>query len=132
MAVRGADKAAEFYKKVFGAEELMRYAAPNGKIMHCEMKIGDSIFMFGEAVQQPAYNMNVMLYVQDSDAVFKRAVDAGGSVKEPLSDKFYGDRSGRVTDPFGNDWTISTHKEDVPPAEMDRRAKAMMAGGKPA
>jgi PhnB protein len=129
--IKDCDKAIEFFKKAFGAEERMRHLGPHGKIVHAEVKIGDSIVMLSEAVQQPVHTLQSMLYVTDCDAVFKRAVDAGATVKGPLTDMFYGDRGGRVIDPFGNEWFIATHKEDVPQAELDRRMKAMMSGSKP-
>src|SRR6188474_2298825 len=93
--VKGADKAIDFYKKVFNAEEKARYADPSGIVRHAELKLGDSVLMLGEAVDVP------------------------------LADQFYGDRSGTVLDPFGNEWTIGTHKEDVSEEEMQRRMKSM-------
>ena len=125
MALKGCDKAIEFFKKVFGAEERMRFEGPPGQIAHCELRIGDSVVMLGDAHGE-IMNMHVNLYVQDCDTVFNRAVQNGAKVKEPLQDKFYGDRSGKVLDPWGNTWNIATHKEDVPPAEMEKRAKSAM------
>lgn len=132
MNLKDAHKAVEFFKKAFGAEETICMRAPDGKVMHCEMKIGNSRIMFGEAVRDPVHTMHVMLYVNDSDAVFKRAVDAGATVKMPMADQFWGDRAGRVIDPFGNHWFISTHKEDLSPEELEKRARAAMGGGAPA
>ena len=125
-SIHNCERAIEFYKNVFDAKEQVRFTSPDGKIMHCELKIGDSIFMLGDAVDQPPYHMHVMVYVNNCDVVFKRAVDAGATVKEPLADKFYGDRNGRVTDPFGNEWYIATHKEDISAEEMAKRAEALM------
>ena len=130
--VRDCDKAIAFYKKVFGAEEIERFANPDGTVAHVELKIGDSIFMMGEAKKDRAWNLHVMVYVRDCDATFKRAVDAGAKVLDPLTDQPYGDRTGRVQDPFGNTWSVATHKEDVSPAEIQRRFKAMTSGGKSA
>ena len=124
-AVEGAAKAIDFYKKVFDASERLRMAGPNGSVAHAELKIGDSIFMLGDAgPQTPKYAMHVMLYTNDADATFTRAVEAGCTVNQPMQDMFWGDRAGRVTDPFGNNWFIATHKEDVSPAEMEKRMKA--------
>jgi len=122
--IKDAAKAIDFYKKVFSAEEKARYGGPDGVVMHAELKLGDSVLMLGEAVGAPVANLHACLYVTDCDAVFKKAVDAGATVKRPLTDQFYGDRSGTVTDPFGNEWTVSTHKEDVSEEEMQRRMKA--------
>jgi PhnB protein len=123
----GCDKAIEFFKKAFGAEEKRVMREPGGKVMHAELKIGDSILMLGEAVRDPVSNLNGMLYVNDCDAVFKRAVDAGATALMPVADMPWGDRAGRVRDPFGNHWFIGTHKEDVPDAEVARRMAALHA-----
>jgi PhnB protein len=128
----GVDKAVAFFKQAFGAEEQLLMKGPDGKVRHCEMRIGDSVFMFGETTGPTPQPMQVMLYVQDCDAVFKRAVEAGAKVKQPMADQFYGDRAGRLIDPFGNEWFIATHTEDVPQAEMDRRVSEMMAKAPPA
>ncbi|MGH7391952.1 MAG: VOC family protein [Candidatus Rokuibacteriota bacterium] len=125
LVVHGAAKVLDFAKQAFGAKEVERMARPDGTIMHAEMKIGDSIVMMGEASSEHA-PMPAMLhvYVDDADAIYKRALQAGAtSVKEP-ADQFYGDRSGGVKDTAGNQWWIATHKEDVPPDEMKRRAEA--------
>ena len=138
LIVRGAAKAIEFYKKAFGATELFRFAAPGGKIGHAEIKIGDSPIMLADEFAEMGYHgpqslggspVSIMLYVEDVDGVFNRAVDAGASVKEALQDKFYGDRTGTLIDPFGHRWHVSTHKEDVSIKEMERRAKAAGSGG---
>ncbi len=119
-------EAIEFYKRVFGAEETMRMAMPDGSIGHAELKIGDSILMLSSGGPQwPATASLTCLYVEDCDAVFTRAVEAGATVLEPLEDKFYGDRSGSVQDPFEQRWSIMTHKEDVDPEEMQARMAAL-------
>jgi PhnB protein len=138
LIIRGAGEAIEFYKKAFGATELFRFPAPDGKIGHAEIKIGDSPIMLADEFAEMGYKgpeslggspVSIMLYVDDVDTVFNRAVDAGATVKEALQDKFYGDRMGTVTDPFGHRWHLGTHKEDVPMEEMERRAKAAHGGG---
>lgn len=117
----------DFLKQAFGAEERERVSRPDGAIMHAEMKIGDSVVMMGEPMEpygpMPA---SLYVYVHDMDAIYQRALQAGAtSVMEP-ADQFYGDRSAGVKDPFGNLWWIATHKEDVPPDELARRAQAYM------
>jgi PhnB protein len=135
LIVSGAARALDFYKKAFGATELMRMPGPGDKIMHAEIKIGDSPIMLAD--EFPERNIRgpqalggtpvgLMIYVPDVDTVFNRAVAAGAKVEMPLTNQFYGDRSGTVADPFGHKWTISTHVEDVPPAEMEKRAKEAM------
>lgn len=135
LAVRDAARAIEFYKKAFGATELMRIAAPNGRVGHAELKIGDSIIMMADEHPEMGSRapqtvggspVGLMLYVENVDAVADRALTAGAKLTHPVEDKFYGDRSGTVTDPFGHVWHISTHKEDVPPDELRRRAEAFM------
>lgn len=134
LIVQGADRALEFYKKALGATELMRFDM-GGKIGHAEIQIGDSrIMVCDEFPEMDARGpktlggspVGLYLYVENVDAAFDRAVTAGATVKRPLKDQFYGDRSGTVEDPFGHVWTIATHKEDVPPEEMHRRAAAAM------
>jgi PhnB protein len=119
-----AAEAILFYEKAFGAKTRLRMDGPDGSVAHAELVIGDSAFMIGTAMGRPAVHLAAMLYVTNCDAVFDRALDAGATVKEPLTDKFYGDRSGTVSDPFGNEWTIATHKEDVSEAEMMKRMAA--------
>ncbi len=125
LIVNDANHFIEFVKQAFGAEELGRFLTPDGKIMHAEVKVGDSIIMLGEASKQfSAQPAGLCLYVPDTDATYRRAVDAGAtSLREP-EDQFYGDRSAGVADPTGNTWWINTHVEDVSAEEMERRAKA--------
>ena len=137
LIIEGAADAIEFYKKAFGATELFRFPAPDGKIGHAEIKIGDSPIMLADAYPDMGYNgpkslggspVSLMIYVENVDTVFNQAVQAGATVKEAVSDKFYGDRLGSLIDPFGHIWHVSTHKEDVSLEEMERRAKAASAG----
>lgn len=134
LYIKGASDAIEFYKRVFGAQEIFRLPAPNGKIGHAELKIGNSIVMLAD--EHPEMKVvgpqtlggttcGILLYVDHVDDVFARAVTAGAKVDRPIQDQFYGDRSGTIVDPFGHKWTISTHVEDVSPEEMDRRMKKM-------
>ena len=131
----GAAKAIEFYKTAFGATEMIRMDGPAGKVMHAEIKIGDSQIMLADEFPEMGFKspttlggspVGIMLYVEDVNTMFHRALDAGASMLKPLVDQFYGDRAGTVTDPFGHTWTIATHTEDVPPDEMDRRFQEMM------
>ena len=136
LIIKGAADAIEFYKKAFGATELFRFPAPDGKIGHAEIKIGDSPIMLADEFAEMGYKgpralggspVSLMIYLEDVDTVFNRAVEAGASVKEAVQDKFYGDRTGTLTDPFGHVWHVSTHKEDVSMEEMEERAKAASA-----
>jgi PhnB protein len=129
-----AARAIEFYKEVFGATELFRFDAPGGKIEHAEIKIGDSQLMLGdECPEMDARSpqtvggtpVGLLLYVEDVDAVVESALAAGAKMLEPLEDKFYGDRMGKIQDPFGHIWAIATHKEDVSPEEMQERIAAL-------
>jgi PhnB protein len=133
LFIKGAARAIEFYKKVFGATERMRLDMPGGMIGHAELVIGDSAIMLADeapsmrALSPPSIGgspVMIHLYVEDVDAVFNRAVAAGASVLHPLENKFYGDRSASIVDPFGHLWGIATHKEDVTPEEIGRRAAA--------
>ena len=133
LIVDDAVAAIEFYKKAFGATELMRMPKPNGKIGHAEIKIGDSPIMLADEVPGMGYRspeslggspVSILLYVEDVDAVFNQAVAAGAKVQRPVADQFYGDRTGGVTDPFGHVWYVATHMEDVSPEEMRKRAAA--------
>jgi PhnB protein len=117
----------DFLKQAFGAEEMFRMPRPDGAIAHAEVRIGDSMVMMGEPMGQfqPMLAM-IHLYVDDADTMYKRALEAGAtSVREP-TDQFYGDRTAGVKDPAGNQWWIATHKEDVAPDELARRAEAAM------
>src|ERR1700674_988658 len=138
LIINGATEAIEYYKKAFGAIELLRMPAPGGKIGHAEIKIGDSPIMLADEFSEMGYKspktlggspVSLMIYVTDVDTIFDQAVAAGATVKEAVSDKFYGDRMGTLTDPFGHVWHISTHKEDVSMEEMEKRAKAAHGGG---
>jgi len=130
LVVKDAAKALEFYKKALAAKELMRMPGPGGKVMHAEIRIGNSVVMMADEFPQMGASspqtlggspVGLMVYVEDADAVFNQAVAAGAKVERPIQDQFYGDRSGTLVDPFGHKWTIGTHKEDVPPEEMQRR-----------
>jgi PhnB protein len=134
LIVKGAAPALDFYAKALGATELYRLADPSGKVGHAEMKIGDSHFMLADefpdmgAVGPQAgggHSVSFLLYVPNVDAAFARAVAAGAKAVRPVQDQFYGDRSGTVQDPFGHQWTLATHIEDVAPEEMQRRFEAM-------
>jgi PhnB protein len=138
LIVGGAADAIEFYQKAFGATELFRFPAPGGKIGHAEIKIGDSPIMLADEYPDMGYKgprslggspVTLMIYVDDVDTIFDQAVNAGATVKEAVTDKFYGDRMGTVIDPFGHTWHVATHKEDVSMEEMQRRAKAAHGGG---
>ena len=138
LIIGGAGDAIEFYKKAFGAKELFRFPTPDGKIGHAEIKIGDSPIMLADEFPEMGYKgpqtlggspVSIMIYVEDVDTIFNQAVAAGATVKEAVTDKFYGDRLGTVTDPFGHVWHISTHKEDVSIEEMQKRAQAAHGGG---
>lgn len=138
LYIRGAAAALDFYKKAFGAVELMRMPGPDGKIGHAEIRIGDSPVMLADEMPQMGVtspqalggvSSSLMFYVNDCDAVFKQAIAAGAKEFRPLKDQFYGDRSGSVTDPFGHVWTISTHKEDLSGEDIAKRLAAM--GDKP-
>ena len=133
LIIRGAAAAIDFYKKAFGATELFRFASPDGKVGHAEIKIGNSPIMLADEHPEMGYKspqtlggscVSVLLYVEAVDKVFNQAVAAGGTVKEAVQDKFYGDRSGTLADPYGHVWHIATHKEDVSSQEMERRLKA--------
>jgi PhnB protein len=135
MTVRDAARAIEFYKQAFGAIERGAMKGPDGKIMHAELIIGDSIVMLAD--EQPQFGalspqstggtgMGLHIYVEDVDSAFARAVKAGAKVEMPVSDMFWGDRYGKLADPFGHKWSIATHKADLSAEEMERGMKAMM------
>ena len=137
LTVRGADRAIEFYKRAFGAQELTRMPGPDGKgVIHAEIKIGDSIVFLNDELPdmrsrspQSLGGIASMLhlYVEDVDAAFKLAVEAGAQVRMPVADMFWGDRYGKVIDPFGHEWGLGTHKEDLTPEEIEKRAQAFFA-----
>jgi PhnB protein len=136
LAVDDATEAIEYYTKAFGAKERVRMEAPDGKVGHAELEIGDSLVMLSDPFPQASTKtpgelggttVSVFMYVEDVDAVVKQAVDAGATVTMEVADQFWGDRFGSVRDPFGHLWSIATHVEDVPPEEMAERAKAAMA-----
>lgn len=129
-----ARKAIEFYKKAFGAEERMLMDGPNGSVGHAEIQIGDSIIMMADNPESSPRKLgrastSFVVYVEDVDRAFKRALDAGATTVQAVEDKFYGDRMGTLSDPFGHDWSLGTHIEDVSPAEMQKRMAAMPAMG---
>jgi len=134
LMVKGGARALDFYKNVFDATVVVRMDMPGGLVAHAEIKIGDSIVMLADEQPGAIYPgpetlggtpVGIHLYVPDSDATFAKAIAAGARQKKPIEDQFYGDRSGTIVDPFGHLWTISTHKEDVPPEEMKKRMEAM-------
>jgi PhnB protein len=138
LIVDGGAKAIDFYKRVFGATERMRMPSPGGKVGHAELTIGDATIMLADehpelgARGPRAFGgaaVSLHLYVPDVDVTVKAATGAGAKVLRPVENKFYGDRSGTIEDPFGHHWHVSTHVEDVPPAEMARRAAAMTKPG---
>jgi PhnB protein len=133
LILKDAARGIDYYKRAFGATELFRMAGPDGKIGHAEILIGDShIMLADEAPQMGARSpqsyggtpVSILLYVEDVDTVFHQAIAAGGTVQRPIQDQFYGDRIGGLTDPFGHAWYVSTHKEDVPMEELEKRAAA--------
>jgi PhnB protein len=136
LFVRGAVGAIDFYRSVFGATEIVRMAGSNGKIMHAELRIGDSIVMLADenpqtGVMSPqtigGFSVGLHVYVEDVDAVIKKAVESGAKPLRPVKNQFYGDRSGSVLDPFGHMWSVATHIEDVSPEEMRKRMTAAMS-----
>lgn len=133
LIIKGAANAIEFYKRAFGAHELLRMTYPGGKVGHAEIKIGDSPIMMAEEHPEMGFRgpqspggspVGILLYVEDVDARFKQALEAGAKEMRPLKDQFYGDRSGTLLDPYGHVWTLATHKEDVEPEECQRRFEA--------
>lgn len=141
LHIRGCVAAIEFYKKAFGATEVLRLPMPDGKLGHAEIKIGDSHVMMAD--EMPEFGNRspttlggpsggLCLYIPDCDAMFDKALAEGATVLRPLADQFYGDRSGTVSDPFGHVWTIATHIEDVPPEEMHQRMEEWTKSQQPA
>jgi uncharacterized glyoxalase superfamily protein PhnB len=136
LVVRDAPKAIDFYKEAFGAQEITRMPGPDGKIMHAEIKIGDSVIMLGE--ENPDWGAlsplstkgspgSLHIYVDDADAVYDKALRAGAKVRMPLEDAFWGDRYGKVTDPFGHEWGIATRQKDLTPEQMQKAGEEWMA-----
>ncbi|HQR37372.1 MAG TPA: VOC family protein [Blastocatellia bacterium] len=137
LVVRGAADALEFYKKAFGAEEIHRMPGPDGKLMHAELKIGNSMLMLAD--EFPEWGSKgpesiggspvvLSLYVEDCDTVYNQAVEAGATVRMPLADQFWGDRYGQLTDPFGHIWGVCTNIKQLTPEEINEAAKAAMGG----
>ena len=138
LCVNGAAEAITFYTTVFGAKERMRMPAPNGKIGHAELQIGDSVIMLADEYPEMhivgpktigGTPVTLSLYVDAVDEVFARALKAGAKSLRPVENQFYGDRSGQLEDPFGHRWSVATHVEDVSPEEMRKRAAKVMGGG---
>ena len=132
FVVKGAAAAIDFYKKAFGAKELFRMPSPDGKVMHAEITIGDSRIMLADeavaAAKGPSGTVSSnYLYVEDIDTTFKQAVKAGAKETMPVQDMFWGDRTGKLTDPFGQRWQLATHKEDLTPQEIEERATALVS-----
>lgn len=136
LAIKDAARALEFYERGFGATETYRLTLPDGRVGHAEMRLGDSVVMLAD--EFPEFGgkapttlggspVSIHLYVEDVDGFFKRALAAGARELKPVADMFYGDRSGQLQDPFGHLWWVATHKEDVPPDELQKRAHAMFA-----
>jgi PhnB protein len=135
LAVQDVPQAIDFYRRAFGAEEIMRMNGPHGTVSHAEIKIGDSIIMLAEETPNGGLRspqslggsaVSMVLYLKDVDSTFEQALSAGAKEQQPLSNMFWGDRYGRLTDPFGHSWSLATHVEDVSPEEMSRRAQEAM------
>jgi PhnB protein len=137
LTIKNAVQALEFYKQGFGATETYRLMMPDGRLGHAEIRLGDSLIMLSD--EFPEFGgkapetlggspVSIYLYVEDVDAFFKRALAAGAKERKPVMDQFYGNRSGQLQDPFGHLWWVATHKEDVPPEEIQKRAESMFAG----
>ena len=136
LVVKDGLRAIEFYKKAFGAEEVFRMPGPGGKgVMHAELRIGNSLLFLsdefpGMSCQSPetlkGTTQSIYMYVQDVDALFNRAVASGARVVMPLADMFWGDRFGKLADPFGHEWALASHTEDLTPEEMEKRTRAAM------
>lgn len=135
LIIKNAGAALDFYRRAFGAVELMRLVVPTGEVGHAEIRIGNSVIMLADEMPNMGFRspsalggspVNILLYLENVDERFKQAVDAGAKVVRPLQDQFYGDRSATLEDPFGHVWTVATHIEDVSPEEINRRAEAFM------
>jgi PhnB protein len=136
LMVRDAARAMAFYRDAFGATEVMRFAGPDGRIAHAEVKIGDSHVMLADELPDQGFvgpqtlggaGVSLMLYVNDVDATFAKALAAGATLRRPVADQFYGDRMGTLVDPYGHVWSIGTHREDVSVEEMQRRMASQQA-----
>ena len=136
LIVAGAAKAIDFYKKAFGAEELMRFAGPDGSIMHAELRIGDSIIMLGDEMPDQGARgprsiggspVSFFMYGENVDAAWKKAVDAGAKPVMPLADQFWGDRTGCLEDPFGHQWWLAQHIQDLTEEELQRNAESFFS-----
>ncbi|MBA3345164.1 MAG: VOC family protein [Gemmatimonadales bacterium] len=136
IVVEDAANALEFYKKAFGAEETVRMPGPGGRIMHAEMRIGDSVMMIGEEMPDMGSNspkkyggspVGFYVYVENVDAAWERAIDAGAQGTMPLTDMFWGDRVGKLEDPFGHSWSLAEHVKDLTPEEIDKGQEAFFA-----
>ena len=141
LFVAGAAKAIDFYKKALGAEELMRFPSPDGKIMHAEIKVGDSIVMLADEMPDMGGRgpksiggtpVSFFVYGENVDAAWKRAVDAGAKEVVPLTDQFWGDRTGCLEDPFGHQWWLAQHLEDLTPEQIRKNAEAYFSQMQPA
>src|SRR5262245_8111535 len=129
LILKDAHLALDFYVKAFGAQQRMRLTSPDGKIAHAEIQIGNSVVMLTEAAREAPTSANLYFYVPDVDAVIARAASAGAEITMAPADMFWGDRWGRVTDPFGVRWDIATHTEDLTPEEISARAAKAAAPG---
>jgi uncharacterized glyoxalase superfamily protein PhnB len=136
LFVAGAAKAIDFYKKALGAEELMRFPAPDGTIMHAELRIGDSIIMLADEMPDMGGRgpksiggtpVSFFVYGENVDAAWKRAVDAGAKPVVPLADQFWGDRTGCLEDPFGHQWWLAQHIKDLTPEELRKEAESFFS-----
>lgn len=136
LVVRDCAAALEFYAKALGAEELRRHAVPGGKILHAEMRIGDSKFFLNDEFPEMGAKgplalggtpITLHIFVEDCDKLFNRALAAGATALMPLADQFWGDRYGIVTDPFGHNWSIASHVKDMTPAELEAASAEAMA-----
>jgi len=136
LIVNGASKAIEYYRQVFNAELVMQMPLPDGGVAHAEIKIGDSHLMLSDMCPEVHFKspdelggtpISIMLYVEDVDAVFAKALELGAIEVRPVHDQFYGDRAGTLQDPFGHVWTIGTHKEDLSEAELSQRMSDLMS-----
>jgi len=135
LVIKGAAQAIDYYKKVFGATEVVRMPGPGDRIGHAELKIGNSHIMLADEFPEMGHHgppasgnssVSVLVYVEDVDSAVERAVADGAQILKPIEDQFYGDRMGFIQDPFGHRWGVATHKEDVSPEEMQERAKKAM------